>query len=492
MEYNIPKFDTQISIIVFILKIFFTSMCTYYTYLKILGLKYIINIRLLIIILVTIIVSIVSSIIKYTFNYYLSIVFLILSLGISYSTILKKDIGYSIIITTISLSINYIVFFISTIINYLPNVIVNFENDLISLFFIMIIDIIILHYLYRIKKFKYGITFLKRKNDNEFFDIFILNISIAILFLAIIFNKFNLILLTNLFFIFIVFIVVMFVTIQKLLSMYYKHKLLEKELNETKDELNQKNKELQKLEQENLNFSKTSHSIVHRQKALENKLNELMMKNEIGEELDIADKIKEISKEYSKIIPKTELSKSGITQIDDMLKYMQTECVKNKINFELKLNGDIHYMVNHYVTKQELEILLADHIKDAIIAIQHSNNINKSILVKLGIINGEYSLYVYDSGIEFEIDTLLNLGDKPITTHENEGGTGMGFLNTFDTLNRHNASLIINEIGSPVKDNYTKAIIIKFNNKHEFKIKSYRIKDFENKNHDNCKFDFEE
>lgn len=131
-------------------------------------------------------------------------------------------------------------------------------------------------------------------------------------------------------------------------------------------------------------------------------------------------------------------------------------------------------MVNNFVSKEDLEILLADHIKNAIIAINYSNNVNKSILIRLGIIDGIYSLYIYDSGIEFEIDTLKNLGKKPSTTHADSGGTGMGFMNTFDTLNKYKASMIIEEYGKPSKDNYTKAIMIKFDKKNEFKICSYR------------------
>lgn len=118
--------------------------------------------------------------------------------------------------------------------------------------------------------------------------------------------------------------------------------------------------------------------------------------------------------------------------------------------------------------------MLADHIKDAIIAINHTDNINRSILVRLGEIDGIYSLYIYDSGVEFEKETLSKLGKKPITTHADEGGTGMGFMNTFDTLNKYKASLVINELSEPNKDNYTKVLIFKFDKKNEFKIDSYR------------------
>ena len=117
--------------------------------------------------------------------------------------------------------------------------------------------------------------------------------------------------------------------------------------------------------------------------------------------------------------------------------------------------------IRNIISKKDLEILIADLIKNAIIAISYSDNVNKSILVRLGVIDGIYSLYVYDTGIEFNIETLLNLGIKPSTTHADNGGTGMGFINAFDTLNKYKASIIIEELGKESKDNYTKVVIIK-------------------------------
>ena len=159
---------------------------------------------------------------------------------------------------------------------------------------------------------------------------------------------------------------------------------------------------------------------------------------------------------------------------------MQSECSKNDIDFQLQLSGNIHHMINHHIAKEKLEILLADNIKNAIIAINYSDNINKSILVRMGIIDGNYGLYIYDSGIEFEIETLLNLGEKPSTTHKESGGTGMGFMNTFDTLKASKASMTIKEYNKPCKDNFTKLIMIKFDDKNEFKICSYRAEEIKN------------
>ena len=38
----------------------------------------------------------------------------------------------------------------------------------------------------------------------------------------------------------------------------------------------------------------------------------------------------------------------------------------------------------------------------------------------------------------------------------------MGFMNTFDTLRKCKASLIIKEIGRPCKENFTKVLMFKF------------------------------
>ena len=480
-------FNTQISDVIFIIKIFFISICTYYTVLKIFSVNSILK-ELLTSTIIIIIISMLYKVIRVNTNYFVSIIFLILSISILYAIRTRNNVGYSIIINTISLGINYVIYFVSIVITFFPSIMFKINNDYIGLFMIITIYLIILRFIFKIRRLKHGIIFIKNKVNNEYFDILILNISVTSILIASILNNLDVVnknLASNLFISLIIFTCIMFITIQKTLTMYYKHKLLVKDLEETKVELNDAKEEITRLEQENLNFSKTSHSISHKQKILEHKLNELMMKNETSSEIDIKNELDKISKEYYKDVTTTELSKTDIVEIDDTLEYMKSECIKNNIIFELQVHENIYYMINHYISKEELQILLADHIKDAIIAIQHSENINRSILVRIGLIDGCYGIYIYDSGIEFEIDTLLKLGEIPITTHASEGGTGMGFLNTFDTIRKHNASLIINEIGKPCKDNYTKVIMIKFDQKNSFRIKSYRSEEI--KKHDENK-----
>lgn len=468
----------DISKIVYFLKICFMSTVTCYTAYKLTDNIIMFKKKLIKIIIINIVISYITTIIRYIFNLFISDICLIFILGCMQSIINKQKIGYSILLITIALAINYIILFLTTVLTFPINIFYNIKNDYINLMLIIIIYLILICLLFKIKKFKHGFLFLKRNIENEYIEIWVLNISSIILFSSIIFNSSNFQITRKLFIGFIIFSIIMFITIQKSLQLYYKQRLLVQDLEETKKELEDKKKEIKQLEQENLNFSKTSHSIAHKQKALEYKLNELALKNEIAEEIDVKNRLNNITKQISEE-PEIEIPKTNISEIDDMLNYMKSECIKNKIKFEVQLNGNIYQMINNHITKEELEILIADHVKNAIIAVNYSNNSNRSILVRIGKIDGQYSIYIYDSGIEFEINTLHKLGKVPSTTHKESGGTGMGFMNTFDTLKKHKASITINEYGKPVKDNYTKVIMIVFNKKDEFNIISYRQKEIE-------------
>lgn len=475
----------EIETIVSILRLYLINLLTYYLNFKIIN-KPVLNKKwnLPIILFLIFLITIGCEYIKDNFNFVYLVISIIILIGGLFLIKTKNKFGYSIMITMISLAINYIILVASLIFWFLIFFSFDMQNDSINIMVSLLIYVVLVFGFSKMKRFKKGFAFLKEKLKNEYFDLLILNLSCVILFAIVILSNYKGAINRNLGVGFIIFSIMMFVTIQKSLQLYYKQKMLVKDLEETKAELEDKKKEVAELEKENLEFSKVSHSIAHKQKALEHKLNELSMKSEIADEMDLKDRIENLDADLRKETIVV-LDKTGIPEIDDMLSYMQSECVKNKIDFQLQLSGNIYTMINHYVSKDELEILLADHIKNAIIAIGYGDNINKSILVRLGKLDGHYGLYVYDSGIEFEINTLLNLGKKPSTTHKDSGGTGMGFMNTFDTLRKHKASFVIEEYGKPVKDNFTKALKFKFDGKNEFKICSYRDEEIRKEDKEN-------
>ena len=472
---NLLYIQSNVEVTISLIKTIFIMFCIYWTNFKLTNKTIKINIIFVLKILILGISVVLSEILKNDTNYLISTVFLIFMISFIYNT---ENVRYSLITTIISFSLNYAILIVSIVANFIFNMITNLNNDIINLIFIVCVNIILLYKISNIKRLTYGLSFLKENTQenfgNDYIDVISLNISVVILFVVAILPYANLKIAESLLVSLAIFTIIMFINISKSIRLYYKQKLLIKDFEETKKELEDKTKEVENLEQEILIYSKRTHSLMHKQKSLEYKLNQLMLNSEIAAELDIKDRLDNISNElYNKVV-ETNLEETGITEIDDMLKVMEAECTKYEIDFNVQIIGNIYYMVNNLVSKQELEILIADHVKNAIIAIRHSDNVNKSILVKLGKIDEYYGLYIYDSGVEFKKEVLDDLGKKPHTTYSDEGGTGMGFMNTFDTLNKNKASLIIEEIGKPCKENFTKVLMIKFDGKNEYKIISYR------------------
>jgi len=395
--------------------------------------------------------------------------------------ITRTNFTYSLLVAAISFSISYIASLISSMFIALIALPTYYTNISFSVPFLLIaiLNIVVVYLFFKIKKFKNGFPFLNKYNNNEYFSIFMLVVCVIIIFMYIICSEFLDIPLHLLIISFIFISLIMIIILQKAFTLYHKQKLqtqalkdYEKELSETKQKLETAINEKQKL-------VKSNHEFYHRQEALNKKLDDLMKQqtslnsSEFGEEYaNVLDRINSLSNEYSiktKSLPT--LVKTNIVEIDDMLSYMQSECEKNNIEFILKVDCDLNFILENYISKSQLETLLGDLIRNAIIAIDHSSNDYKSIMVIFGIKDEAYELCIFDSGIPFEINTLLNLGLQPASTHTNEGGTGIGFITTFETINSCNASFIINE---NTNSNYSKSIEIKFDNKHEYIIISDR------------------
>ncbi len=485
---NFKYIILNLNFFIYIIKLCFIVLFSIYTSLKLVNQNKFTLFNQLTFILIYIVISIFCGVIKYSIGFSLSIVILFILVSFIFAISTKNSIGYSMIIVLISLSINYILSFISLLASFTILRAIKIQNDLVSLLFIILFHFLFIYFFFKKRRFKNGLAFLQPVNKSEYLDLLILNICVTLMFSFILITNYDKTFIVTLFITIMVLSIIMFITIQKTLTLYYKQKLMKQQIEETNKELENKDKIIEKLQAENINFSKISHSIAHRQKSLEYKLDKLISSKYSNTNLSSTENLKseinKISEDYLssinniKTIP--DLQKTGIPKIDDMLSYMQSECFKNKINFILNIKGNIYYMTNHFISVDKLEILLADFIKNSIIAITCSKNINRTILLVLGYVNSSYELCISDTGIEFEIDTLRNLGCTATTTHKDTGGTGYGFMNTFDTLREFKASLVIEEIGLPNISNYTKSIKVIFDNKNEFIIRSYRYNEMKN------------
>ena len=378
---------------------------------------------------------------------------------------------------------SYGLFVVAVAIEFIFQKIFRIDSKIINIILALCTEIILIFRIIRIKRLKNGLLFLKKKL-NDYIEIALINISmLLVLIYGLIGTSYQKVI-EHIFFYFILLIIFMILIVQKTIVMYYKQKLIDDTINQYEKDIQEKDAEIKRLTNENYKISKTNHEFYNRQKALEHMVKKSVENYNIeaGKELEILDRINDLTVEHSekmnenRNLPKLDLT--DIPEIDDMFKYMQNECEKNNIQFKLKVEGNIHILVNNYISTSRLVTLIGDHIRDAIIAINFSpEETNKSIFVILGVKENCYELCIYDTGIEFEIDTLLKLGINPVTTHKKFGGSGIGFMTTFETLKECKASLIIEEKNSKPNNNYTKAIIIRFDGNNEYKIYTYRAKE---------------
>ena len=414
----------------------------------------------------------ISHIFIIVFTYFLQVVFL----GI----MLKGETRSLLITNLLSNAMVYVGFVISMIIELPIMIIFSIKDKLINAIFILAIESILLFLFFRIKRFKNGFTFLYKKYDIDYIDIIMINVCAVIILAYSLFGSYYGDLTIHLIIAFAILTIIMLIMIQKTLTLYYKQKLLSKTIEDYKSEIASKDEQIKKLSDEKFKISKLNHEFYNRQKALEKKVQDFVSNSntETSSELSIMESISNLSKGYSgeleKIKSLDKLPTTEIEEIDDMFKYMQSECKNNNIDFKLHVDGNIYHMVNKIIDKDKLVTLIGDHLRDAIIAVNSSTNTFRSIIATIGLHDKYYEFCVHDTGIEFEIDTLLKLGLEPTTTHKDTGGTGIGFITTFETLKETKGSLIIEEKHKMCSNDYTKTLIFRFDGKNEYKIYSYR------------------
>lgn len=466
----------------FLLKYIFINLTTCFLYVKISNFKSLTIKNKLMIYSTCIILSIIISACSTFINlpYLLLISYIILSLLCSYIT--KYKLNHSIVIIFVSYAITLTLYeltiFISLLI-CLPLLHLDSRNPFILIFAISL-EVLLIHLIFKIKRFKNGLSFFKDREHSYKLAIFLSGITMLIVvnlgnYKS---NSINELSLLGL----ILILLSMFIWIKEKITLHYKSLLVKDTIENLQNELNEQIHINQIMKDEIEKLSTINHKFSSRISALElyvenlpyNASSDIVSTNNIIEAKKL---IHSLSAEFSdemniNIQNNFLINKTGILSIDNILDYFKTKCLNKNISFNVIVKRNIKYEMQKSISLNLLEILISDIINNAIIAINHSTNKNNKILVQFD--NSDYLEFcVYDTGIEFEIDTLVKLGKEQITTHKYDGGSGIGFITTFETLSKTNGSFIIEEYKND-KCEYSKCLIFKFDNKKQFIIRSYR------------------
>lgn len=438
------------------------------------------KINYIIIFILSVLISMIYIIIYKYLSPLITMILLYIIYGIIMNRIMKREMNY--VAYIFSCVIAYVIYLISVIISGTITFLVFKKReytDPINLITIPIIATLLFILVFRIKRIKNGVNFLKNKSSNNINWVGIFLIGLIIIVFGFLQRKNNIILGSCIISGSIFIIISLIIWIKTQITKTYKNKMRDRTIEIQKTEIDEQTKLIEEVKAENLKLATAIHKYNHKFESLEHAMKSALnldSKTEFANEISVILKeseetLKNFAKEVE--VNTNKLPLTNIAGIDKMFKYMQEEAIKNNINFDLKINESIKPLVENTIPKEKFEILIGDHLKDAIIAIKASKATYKSILVTLGLVEGIYEFSIYDTGIEFEIDTLLKLGQEQVTTHKNEGGSGIGFMTTFETLKECKASLVIEEY-NPETTNYTKSVTIKFDGRNEYKICSYR------------------
>lgn len=473
------------------IKYFFINLVTCYISFKISNFKTLNLKSKLITIAICIIISIIFTFCsKFFYPSYL-IVLLYFVLSLLYFYITKYKINYSIVVTFVALTITIILYVMSIFTILFTCMAFSHLNKQspIILIFTILLETLLIFLIFKIKRFKNGFSFLKNKEYSYTLVLFMSGI-VVVLFTAIgnyisnFINEFSLLGL-------ILILLSMFIWIKEKITLHYKNLLVKDTIQNLQNQLNEQIHINKILKDEIEKLSVINHKFSGRISALELYVKKLSydLSNNIDANNNIIEAKKltqSLSAEFSNemhinLQDYFHINKTSIINIDNILEYFELECRNKNISFNVIVKSNIKSEVNKVISLNLFEILISDIINNAIIAINHNPNKNNKILVQFD--KSDYLEFrVYDTGIEFEIDTLVKLGKEQITTHRADGGSGIGFITTFETLNKTNGSFIIEEYKND-KCEYSKCLIFKFDNKKQFIIRSYRaneIKEFSN------------
>ena len=154
------------------------------------------------------------------------------------------------------------------------------------------------------------------------------------------------------------------------------------------------------------------------------------------------------------------LHATGVSSVDNLLKYMQQKASEKDTDFDVSVTCDMDSFLRKTISEEDLNTLLADFLENAMIAAAH--NSSRHVLLNIDKIDSFYHISIFDSGIPFSKEVLVNLGLQQYTTHKNEGGSGIGLVTSYELIKKYNASLIIEEYAQD-SGLYTKKVSLIFN-----------------------------
>ena len=447
------------------LKYFIIIMCSFYLYLKLLNLPHSKTIKIQHVIY-AVTISILIYLVRENFAQY-SIILLSLIFTLVTYLIHKQSFNTTLLSSLISLSFSYVLYILGIFcITPIRLILVPFLDNnptvyTFALFLIGLIQIFIVKILFNTSRLKNGMPFLKEHGNSDVgaFTAISSLIAVTLFNLSSDYSPSLLILLS-------------FVILSGILIFFWwKSKLTENYYKAAKDrEINELKSKIAELEE----FNAIQAKIIHK----DNKLIPAMLlsvNDTIVETYESADEaqrrrltsivsqLNDVAKERKGLVLFSETEakahySTGVPAIDTQLKFQAANAYATQTSFDVVISDKLNIIVPDIISSQDLHTLVADLLTNAVIAVKTETK--RNVMFHAHIDNDIFYIDFYDSGTPFDKEVLAKMGKERITTHGDEGGSGIGYMTTFEILDRCNGRLdIVEDLNLEL---YTKKVSISF------------------------------
>lgn len=276
----------------------------------------------------------------------------------------------------------------------------------------------------------------------------------------------------------------LYLWIRRSITAHYREKMKLRSEEHYKQVLAENEQKLDNLRRSNEFLAKIVHRDNHLITALNSSIEDYFSTGDSSRKDAMLREIQTLARERTELIDREQreskiLPSTGNLLIDGAINELYIKAAARGIDFNLDVAAPVDEIIGKFLSQTELQTLLCDHIKDAVIAVEAKGGKNGRILVSFSFRGDIYDITVYDSGVDFDPDTLSKLGLERVTTHADSGGSGIGFMTTFDTLRKSYSSLIITEFEN--KTPFSKSVSFRFDGLSAFVIQSYRAQELKSK-----------
>lgn len=267
---------------------------------------------------------------------------------------------------------------------------------------------------------------------------------------------------------------------QSQLTKSYQKYLRELELESMHTELQQNAMKIKELEKKNEELGRLIHKDNKLIPAMEHAVSEYLSSGSsdagfLSQGQALLTELKELAETRKGILDTLSSSsiasfQTGIPALNIMLSYMSERARANNISFSCTIIPEALNALPVNLPSGKLSHLLSDLLENSIIACSYATV--KQIQLQIYQTRGFFTVEISDSGIPFEIPTLISFGLKKASTHLDHGGSGIGLMDIWKIKEETHASIHIHEYetASP----FSKKIYLVFDKKSKYIIHTWR------------------